>query len=443
MAPRSNDEAGNDQVVQETSRSDRNSFRDVSEEIGNKAHYNQEGGVTSIPPVACLSSREAAQVEAEQETTVSLHEHSPPGSVPFRERERTALTHSSCHTSSSSPTSGVMIQKDHDLGQSTKKNPVILNVESDDDHDEWPEISLENHQEETSVSGDTNATNITNKLKGQDHISSSIEEQCVSNSNAEERGDDEATTIDLGDLFLKHKVRQKDTLAGLAVKYNVSISDIKRANGFQTDSALYGKEWVIIPRKPFPIGPEHAAWAGMILAHYEQGMSFPLAHGSTMRKYYSANTSPIRNMDHVVIDDDHDTMLGPGHVLASRQKAEVEMMNRPSTSYKDDRLRRRKHDDSFISRTMDADENDPATRQFFDALREKDTTPLFSAEATARFNAWREKSVSTLSHGAMRELKDFHSKSIRWRDQLFSKIKKAASQPSMVPSSSGSSLKKD
>ena len=157
------------------------------------------------------------------------------------------------------------------------------------------------------------------------------------------------------------------------------------------------------------------------------------------------------NLHTVDADETFSKKNEDGHLLAPAQK-EVELMTR-STTYVDDRLRRRRHDDldanvpSFSSRSDDYDENDAATRQIFDAMRDRDMPkPLFSAAATAKFNAWRERSSS----GAMQEFRNFQNKSIRWRDQLINKIKKAASQPALSaqrnannPGPSASSLKKD
>jgi len=47
-----------------------------------------------------------------------------------------------------------------------------------------------------------------------------------------------------------------DTLAGIALKYNVSVADIKRANGLLSDSALYGRSTLKIPTKLIPLGEE-------------------------------------------------------------------------------------------------------------------------------------------------------------------------------------------
>eukprot|EP00894_Picocystis_sp_ML_P003879 jgi/Pico_ML_1/54396/g4750.t2 len=49
------------------------------------------------------------------------------------------------------------------------------------------------------------------------------------------------------EFFLYHKLASKDTLAGLAVKYNVQLTDIKRANLIDTENGLYALH---VPQKP-------------------------------------------------------------------------------------------------------------------------------------------------------------------------------------------------
>ncbi|GMH32559.1 hypothetical protein BSKO_00393 [Bryopsis sp. KO-2023] len=44
-----------------------------------------------------------------------------------------------------------------------------------------------------------------------------------------------------------HKVSKHDTLAGLAIKYGVTVFDIKKANGLLSDVAMFGRETLIIP----------------------------------------------------------------------------------------------------------------------------------------------------------------------------------------------------
>ncbi|GFH13112.1 lysM domain-containing protein [Haematococcus lacustris] len=65
---------------------------------------------------------------------------------------------------------------------------------------------------------------------------------------------DDSTTAPIP--FITHKVSKWDTLAGVAVKYNVSVADIKRANGLLSDSAMYALETIQVPTKLLPLGEE-------------------------------------------------------------------------------------------------------------------------------------------------------------------------------------------
>ncbi|GAX76212.1 hypothetical protein CEUSTIGMA_g3656.t1 [Chlamydomonas eustigma] len=56
--------------------------------------------------------------------------------------------------------------------------------------------------------------------------------------------------------FLLHKVSNLDTLAGLAIKYNVPVSDLKRFNGILSDTDLYSRDVMFIPTKLVPISED-------------------------------------------------------------------------------------------------------------------------------------------------------------------------------------------
>lgn len=73
----------------------------------------------------------------------------------------------------------------------------------------------------------------------------------TSESSAEQR---------LQDQVILHKVAWRDTLAGLAVKYNVSILDIKNANGLFTDASMFARDVVVIPPKPAAPGERYSGW---------------------------------------------------------------------------------------------------------------------------------------------------------------------------------------
>ncbi|KAL5225910.1 hypothetical protein ABZP36_012549 [Zizania latifolia] len=54
--------------------------------------------------------------------------------------------------------------------------------------------------------------------------------------------------------YLEHQVSRMDTLAGIAIKYGVEISDIKRANSLVTDSQMFAHKILLIPLpgRPMP-----------------------------------------------------------------------------------------------------------------------------------------------------------------------------------------------
>lgn len=72
------------------------------------------------------------------------------------------------------------------------------------------------------------------------------------------------------DLFVVHKLSKLDTLAGLAIKYNVAVADIKRTNSLLSDSAMFARDTLLIPTRPLPMGQEYSAWAGLIVTQYGQ-----------------------------------------------------------------------------------------------------------------------------------------------------------------------------
>lgn len=78
------------------------------------------------------------------------------------------------------------------------------------------------------------------------------------------------------DLCSTHKVTKLDTLAGIAVKYNVSVADIKRANGLLSDTAMFAKDYLLIPSKSMCVGQEYATIAGMIVTQYGRPVPLPV-----------------------------------------------------------------------------------------------------------------------------------------------------------------------
>ncbi|XP_004966551.1 uncharacterized protein LOC101760139 [Setaria italica] len=56
-----------------------------------------------------------------------------------------------------------------------------------------------------------------------------------------------------GHHCLEHEVSRMDTLAGIAIKYGVEISDIKRANGLVSDSQMFAHKRLLIPLPGMPM----------------------------------------------------------------------------------------------------------------------------------------------------------------------------------------------
>jgi LysM repeat protein len=71
------------------------------------------------------------------------------------------------------------------------------------------------------------------------------ERDCAQQITSERDGislgtDGQASTSATGDdTFIVHVLTKADTLAGLAVQYNVAVSDIKRANGLMSENMMW------------------------------------------------------------------------------------------------------------------------------------------------------------------------------------------------------------
>ena len=48
------------------------------------------------------------------------------------------------------------------------------------------------------------------------------------------------------------QISRHDTLAGIAVRYGVSPADVRRANGLLSDSAMFARPTLLVPRGPPP-----------------------------------------------------------------------------------------------------------------------------------------------------------------------------------------------
>lgn len=242
-------------------------------------------------------------------------------------------------------------------------------------------------------------------------------------------------------MLVRHKVDKLDTLAGLAVKYNVTVSDIKRCNGLLSDSAMFARDTLLIPTKPLSIGPEYSTWAGMIVTHYGRITaedigpgSAPFSHLRTatssieqLRGYYSTeHRQPPRQYPAGASEEDEQwQLLGNGSGSSSSgggglAPREVELMQLadvvPSTSaLTDDSLRRRKQSDAIASSYMH--------------VMEADASPMTLGPAGPGSALPRPTSFGRLGGAAAAaEASGGGRTPVRWKDRLLG----AATQPPLL-----------
>ena len=90
-------------------------------------------------------------------------------------------------------------------------------------------------------------------------------------------------------LFLTHAIAKTDSLATIAVKYGVTIRDVKRANGGMiTDATLHARASVRIPRTALAEGAPLPGGGGLTGAARPKIGSAALEE---MREYYGTRTS--------------------------------------------------------------------------------------------------------------------------------------------------------
>jgi len=83
----------------------------------------------------------------------------------------------------------------------------------------------------------------------------SRDEEAASSSSAAasgSSGNGNGSVITETEFFIFHKVSKLDTLAGIAIKYNVQVGEIKLANGLHSDMSLFARDHIKIPKKKLP-----------------------------------------------------------------------------------------------------------------------------------------------------------------------------------------------
>lgn len=150
------------------------------------------------------------------------------------------------------------------------------------------------------------------------------------------------------------QVTKLDTLAGLAIRYNVTVSDIKRANGLLSEITMYARDSLLIPTRPLPVDPQYSTWAGMIVTHYGRVTPPDLHHLgdvpyqqmaphhssiAALRGYYSTGPSPPASPQRASSAGEDDEFEGRrllsklnGTSKSWQNLGEVELMSRGSSA---------------------------------------------------------------------------------------------------------------
>lgn len=271
-------------------------------------------------------------------------------------------------------------------------------------------------------------------------------------SAATSSGEESMSSDPLSEYFVRHRLTKLDTLAGLAVRYNVTVSDIKRANGLLADTAMFAKETLLIPTRPLPVGPEYSTWAGMIVTHYGRlGPSDDAAAPSEsayahfsqtramhqLRGYYSATPSRSHSPQHGSdAGDRYHLFAGPsgrgGNTggdwgSAAGQPQQVELMERntrgtfaAAATYIEDRLRRRGRTDS-----VGDDGSGGASGSGGGGAGGGGGLPLPHRPALFSAGGPGGEQAAALASASGRQL-------MHWKDSLLQKLKRVASQPALA-----------
>ncbi|KAF8059177.1 hypothetical protein HT031_005349 [Scenedesmus sp. PABB004] len=164
-----------------------------------------------------------------------------------------------------------------------------------------------------------------------------------------------------GPGFILHRVTKLDTLAGLAIRYNVTVSDIKRANGILSDNAMFARECIKIPTGQMPIGEEAQVLFARLMSGYGRDASLNAkerkAPGTaSITQLPGSPTSASRSScfgSEAVDADDPGTPYSRRSDKSSSEPGDVELIERSmadgSYGYGSDRVRRRTKGDSLSS----------------------------------------------------------------------------------------------
>lgn len=244
------------------------------------------------------------------------------------------------------------------------------------------------------------------------------------------------------DPYLRHKLTKLDTLAGLAIRYNVTVSDIKRANGLLTDTGMFARDTLLIPTRQLPVGEEVQVMFASIMSGYGRD---PSLNPGTKKH---PGTSAVARMQGVASDslslcdtagsrdDNDDEDVGTPYSKrshASSDAGDVELMERhvatefiPQSqgNWASERVRRRRNQAETEPHGYVSEGNSPTARgvnwhpNAWQGMGFPEPAPAASSQASgAPLFSWSQ--LTNLS------------KTIN-ESALVQKIRRAASQPALA-----------
>lgn len=162
------------------------------------------------------------------------------------------------------------------------------------------------------------------------------------------------------DGFIYHKVSKLDTLAGLAIRYHVTVSDIKRANGILSDNVMFAREHVKIPTGQLPVGEEAQVLFARLLSGYGRDAALNVqerkAPGTVSITQLPGSPScrGASAFGSEAMDDEPGTPYSRRSDKSSSEPGDVELIeyslkDGSSYGYGSDRVRRRTKGDSSLS----------------------------------------------------------------------------------------------
>uniref|UniRef100_A0A383WL34 LysM domain-containing protein n=1 Tax=Tetradesmus obliquus TaxID=3088 RepID=A0A383WL34_TETOB len=265
------------------------------------------------------------------------------------------------------------------------------------------------------------------------------------------------------DGFVYHKVSKMDTLAGLAIKYNITVSDIKRANGILSDNAMFAREFVKIPTAQLPIGEEAQVLFARLMSGYGRDASLNAkerkAPGTVSITQLPGSPTASRSsvFGSEAVDDDPGTPYSRRSDKSSSEPGDVELIERNMDSsaygYGSDRVRRRTKTDSNLGSSSSSRHASSAATQLTHAAEAAVgwlSNAAAAAQAALPANGITSSCLPASPNGR-RSLHNFahsdqgstgSSSSTAWHQlgnvisqggsSLVQKIKRAASQPALA-----------